>query len=596
MNKHFFMPLSAYSFPELASAEAISPTAGDVTGTFIGRRNRTKTSGEIPVNPCENLLILYSKPVSWEYKEGVVMDYPLVVRISEESIDADSLLPLTLPTLQQKGILAWAYPKTIFCRNAESIGYLFRSEEEKAQLLQSLSSYQEVKSIKTIKKVVGLWSSCGEVVVFPDDIRNEITQEVERKGHLSSSRQECLRDEIRTGACLGYGIAKMPTTKSAEELLNDIHDSSAKSKAWNWLRPIRRISQFLRGIEDWIRALLRDTQRIESQIQELQQELQHKKNQLEEKRREKRAKEQKRFKKQCAFATVATEQSDVDWRVDETASGDGGLNSGRFKAYYRYVGRKVLEKWKNMEPILQKTVDFIAAYPPDKWNWIGNKERKDFITELWNNALFPSLYGTKNEDVIKKMRGEVAIICNHFQSPNDHGLEIGDIKSGLLQALYVVLECAGDMGILKMGMEKVKRRDHCLALYGAFKGYTYFPRQLLPECAPPMGGSPSETDVTREKEKARRQFSLFAQRILSAVDLAIKSKKGRKNLKKGAQHALTKLESITNCNDDAFLAYLKEEDGWWGKFGPLKPFNDLKKELGNIAERSLFDNESGRKS
>lgn len=595
MNKHFFMPLSAYSFPELASAEAISPTAGDVTGAFIGRRNRTKTSGEIPVNPCENLLILYSKPVSWEYKEGVVMDYPLVVRISEESIDADSLLPLTLPTLQQKGISAWAYPKTIFCRNAENVGYLFRSEEEKAQLLQSLSSYQEVKNIKAIKKVVGLWSSCDEVVMLSNDIQNEITQEVERKGHLSSLSQECLRDEIRTGACLGYDIAKMPTTKSAKELLNDIHDSSAKDKAWKRLRPIIRICQFLRDIENWIQSLLGDTQRIEHQIQELQQELQHKKNQLEEKRRKKRAKEQKRFKQQCAFAAVATKQSDVDWRVDETASRDDGLNGGRFKAYYRYVGRKVLEKWEDMDPFLQKTVDFIAAYPPDKWNWVGNDERIAFVRELWNQVLKPSLCETKNEDAIEKMRDEVAVICSHFQSPNDHGLEIGDIKSGLLQSLYVVLECAGDMGTLKMGMEKVKRRDHCLALYGAFKGYTYFPRQLLPECAPPLGGAPSETDITREKTKARRQFSLFAQRILSAVDLAIErsGKKGRKVLKKGAQHALTKLESITNCNDDAFLAYLKEEDGWWGKSGPLKPFNELKKELGNIAERSLFNNEAG---
>lgn len=581
MNKHFFMPLSAYSFPELASAEAISPTAGDVTGAFIGRRNRTKTSGDIPVNPCENLLILYSKPVSWEYKEGAIMDYPLVVRISEESIDADSLLPLTLPTLQQKGISAWAYSKTIFYRSAESVGYLFRSEKEKTQLLQSLSSYQEVKNIKAIKKVVGLWSSYDEVVVLPDDIQNEITQEAERKGHLSSSRQECLRDEIRTGACLGYDIAKMPTTKSAKGLLNDIHDSSAKDKARKRLRPIMWISRFLRDIEDWIRFLLRDTQRIEHQIQELQQELQDKKNQLEEKRRKKRSEEQKRFKQQRAFAAVATEQSDIDWHLDETTSEDGGLNGGRFKAYYRYVGRKVLQKWENMEPILQNTVDFIAAYPPDKWNWVGNKERIDFITELWNNALFPSLCETQNEDVIKKMRGEVAIICNHFKSPNDHGLEIVDIKSGLLQALYVVLECAGDMGMLKMGMEKVKRRDQCLALYGAFKGYAYFPRQLLPECAPPRGGV-----------QAPPGESSLEQRIVSAAKSVIErfGKKDLQKLREGVKSVLEELKS-TNYDVNAFLVRLKKESGWSPRTNVYKK---LSEELTCIeTEPSLFDgNES----
>lgn len=589
MSKHFFIPLSAYSFPELASAEAISPTAGDVTGAFIGRRNRTKTSGEIPVNPCENLLILYSKPVSWEYKEGVVMDYPLVVRVSEESIDANSLLPLTLPTLRQKGISAWAYPKTIFCRNAESVGYLFRSEEEKAQLLQSLSSYQEVKNIKAIKKVVGLWSSCDEVVVLSADIRNEITQEVERKGHLSSSRQECLRDEIRTGACLGYDIAKMPTTKSAKELLNDIHDSSAKDKARKWLRSIMWISRFLRrNIEAWIRPLLCDTQRIESQIQELQQVLQDKKNQLEEKRREKQSEEQKRFKQQCAFAAVATEQSDVDWRVDETASEDGGSNGGRFKAYYRYIGRKVLEKWEDMDPFLQKTVDFIAAYPPDKWNWVGNDERIAFVRELWNQVLMPSLCETKNEKNIEKMRDEVAVICSHFQSPNGQGLEIADMKSGLLQALYVVLECAGDMGALKMGMDKVIRRDHCLALYGAFKGYAYFPRQLLPECAPPMEGvqsplvkPPSGPDVTQ-----------LEQRIVSAAESVIErfGNKKKDPLKEGVKRVLEELKS-TDYDVNGFLARLKKESGWKNS----KPFTELKKKLGSMPEPSLFDNESGRK-
>lgn len=619
MNKHFFIPLSAYSFPELASAEAISPTVGDVSGVFIGRRRQTITSGGIPVNPCENLLILYSRPVSWKYKSACSMDYPLVVRVSDELVDADSLLPLTLPTLRQKGISAWAYPKTIFCRNVESVGYLFRSEEEKAQLLQSLSSYQEVKNIKAIRKVVGLWSSCGEVVVLPDDIQNEITWEVERKGRLSSLNQECLQDEIRTGACLGYDIAKIPTAKSAIELLKDIQEPSAKKKATKCLHLIKKSSRCLRDmdIENLIKSLLRDMQRIKSYIQMLQQDLQHKKNQLEEKQRKKLAKEQKRFKQQCALAAVATEQSDVDWCVDETVSGDGGLNGGRFKAYYRYVGRKVLEKWEGMVPILQKTVDFIAAYPPDKWNWVGNKERIAFVKELWNNVLYPSLCETKNEDAIGKMRNEVTYICNHLEAPNNHSLEIADIKSDLLQALCVVLECAGDMGTLRMGMDKVKRRDLCLALYGAFKGYAYFPRQLLPECVSPMEGvqppsseSPVEPAVIRDAEtnaqsssvepsseivvpqdvtETRSQSVSLEQRIVSAAESVIErfgKKKDLEKLREGVKSVLEEVKS-TDYDVNDFLVRLKKESGWSSRTNVYKK---LSEELTGIeTEPSLFD-------
>lgn len=422
MDKNFFLPVSSFVFPELASAEAVSPTRGDVAGVFVGRGScSTKTSGELPVNPVDDLLILYSEPVTWKYKAGRVMDYPLVIEIPESLIDLAALSELE-PLFLPEGLCAWAYSRTIFFPNNGSVKYLFRSTEEMHQQLDRLSSFQEVKNLALINTSCMPFEKIGRAVLeLPDSLAEEIRREILTKGISLTKYEEDLQKEVRAGACLGFSIASIPDAVSngkkidrAENFLTKIGESGNLAKAKN----------------------------IYQRIIALQHE----------------------------FAEIVSRGAPYDY----------GSHEITFKAFFRYDGRDVAKDWNRLDPILRMCVDFIAAYPRKVWNWYGNEERLEFMKRLWNEVLGPCVKADK-PDAMDAMRKDVASICSHFKSPNAGSLDPELIASPLLQSLYIVLLTSGDPRAFIGGLKNAKRRDICFCIYGALKGYSYFPRTLIPE-------------------------------------------------------------------------------------------------------------------
>lgn len=561
MEKRYFIPLSAFSFPEFASAEAISPTDRDVVGAFLNRNSRTKTSGEaIPVNPCGSFLVLYSSPVSWKYNEGSLMDYPLVVDVAEKLIDQTSLVPLKLPSLPT-GISAWAYSKTIFCSSADGIRYLFRSESERKQSLQRLSPFLEAKSIRTVQQSAELLSSNDQVAILSNEIKNEILQEIKKIGdEASDSRKECLLNEVRAGACLGYDIARfenLSRDKRAEKILDGIHDQSIHDDAEKCLRSIEEKNKLLSIVEKIVP--------LESSIQSLEQILREVKRQLKELQSEKLSLENDRLNRMRNFAALATEGGDIDWRVDEAVSRNDWSSTDGFKAYYRYGGRSVIDRWDNMDSILKKCIDFIVKYPSNEWNWLGNKERKAFLVKLWNAVVRLNLEG-QEDSAIDKMKMEVVKVCNHFDNPNGKRPEVSDIKSKFIQALYVALLCEGKWEELHELMRDAKCRDYCLALYGAFKGYACFPRTLLPEIAHQISSpveEPAAIDVVHGDSEVNPQPQSLKQRIFSKLEAMFKGGKGKSKLSK-LHDAKRVLDEFADgeITVDGYLGRLCKEDGW----------------------------------
>lgn len=583
MEKRYFIPLSAFSFPEFASAEAISPTDRDVAGAFLNRNSRTKTSGEdIPVNPCGSFQVLYSSPVSWKYKEGSLMDYPLVVDVAEKLIDETYLVPLNLPSLPT-GISAWAYSKTIFCSSADGIRYLFRSEDERKQSLQRLSPFLEAKSIRTVKQSAELLSSNDPVVILSDEIKNEILQEIKKiEDKASDSRKECLLNEVMAGACLGYDIARfenLSRDKRADKILDGIHDPSIHDDAEKCMRSIEEKNKLLSIMEKIVS--------FSSNIQNLEQILRETKRQLKELQSEKLSLEGDRLRRMRDFAALATKGGDIDWRVDEAVSRNDWSSADGFKAYYRYGGRSVIDRWDEMDPILKGCIDFIVKYPSNEWNWFGNKERMAFLVKLWKAVVKPNLEG-RDDNAIGKMLDEVTKVCNYFNNPNGKRPEVSDIKSKLIQALYVALLCEGKWEELRELMRNAKCRDYCLALYGAFKGYAYFPRKLLPEIAHQISSpveEPTAIDVVHGDSEVNRQPQSLKQRILSKLDTMFKGGKGKSKLsKRAAAEKVLGEFADGEITVDGYLGRLSKEDGW-------KPSGKLYRQLSDdLKTDTLFGN------
>lgn len=473
MTSHYYLPISSFSFPELMSAEAISPTAGDVAGVFVGRGSfPTRTTGDIPVNPIEDLLIVYSKPVVWGYTDGNVMDYPLVIEFPVSAFDEQRLAKLALPSMPPD-IDVWAYPKTVFFPCDGSVRYLFRTDEEMLQQIQRLSPFQEVKDIALVKDSCESFEDLRESPQeLPDCIGDEIRKEVSRLGIALVDKTDDLRMECRTGACLGYRIGNEEERitrdmTSAEALLNTISDKGKFDSASRMMHSIR--------------VMLKN------------------------------------------FAHLVAPYVKVDYEPIPSA----------FKSYFRYNGRQCIEHWPHLEQILQRCVDFIASYPPEKWNWYGNEERFVFMRDVWNEVLMPQLEGRPREE-IDAMRKEVEAVCRHFRSPNALGVDAKDLHSPLVQAFYIALKSSGETKALSSKELMVaKRPDYCLALYGALKGYAYFSRLLIPERIKRVPTRVSREDILTvvSAVKGRGGSGNNWRRIIKAVNEAMKLEMERQSAK-----------------------------------------------------------------
>lgn len=442
MERFLFLPISSFVLPEIASAEAVSPTIGDVAGVFVGRGSYpTRTSGSIPVNPVSDVLVLYSKPVTWCYKCGRLMDYPLVVKMPRALVDVTALTEIKPPSLT-KGVIAWAYSKTIFFPHDGCVKYLFRSDGEMRQQIQRLSPYQEVKDLEFIK---GSCESFRDFVLLPDALEAEIRQEIkDRKIALTHSEVDLLT-EIRTGACLGFKAENMfnplvPTNSemSVEALVNGMVDSKSRAKA---------------------KRLLKD---------------------------------------------IGMKQQNLVQLVSAGNRYDYGAQELCFKAYFKYKGRDFLREWDSLDSIIRKCVDFIAIYPRGKWNWYGNDERFEFMKGLWNEVLNPSI-ATDRPSMLDAMRKEAEKICRHFRTPNAATLEPEQISSPVMQAIYIALQSSGEVPAFIHESQNARRRDFCFALYGAFKGYSYFPRTLIPEHIKTVPQTALVANVRRSRPIAKNQ-------------------------------------------------------------------------------------------
>lgn len=437
MGNDYYIPISSLVFPELASAEAISPTKRDIFGLFVGRNSYpTKTTGPIPVNPLEDVLIVYSKPVTWKYTGGSVMDYPLIIKVPESLFDKEALKELSLSSLPQ-GIAAWAYPKTVFFGRSGIVRYLFRSDEEMYQQIQRLSPYHEVKVYSFIKNLCESFETLKfSPVVLSDDIKEEICESVSRLGLSIPDRNTEIQTECRTGACLGYDIGQFtPSGIRVDSPLKDAESREAVDRAK--------------------RILCSE------------------------------------YEKLCGCKKI-----------------DYSSYSIVLEKCFLYKGRTTVHDWEGIDSVLRAVVDFTATYPAEKWNWTGNVERLEFTQTLWNKVLKGEFDREEaNSEIIDEMRKEVFRICTYFRSPNSFRLVAKDIKSPILQTLFIVLQCEGEAEKLSEMLKEARRRDYCLALYGALKGYAYFSRIFIPkqlklapveELCPNYKNGKAETDLFGE--------------------------------------------------------------------------------------------------
>ena len=415
---HYYLPISAFVFPEVAAAEAISPTAGDIAGVFVGRSSYpTNTTGMIPINPIEAALVLYSAPVTWCYRDGAVMDYPLVIELPKAWIDDSAMAELKLPSLP-KGVSAWAYSKTIFFGHEEPMRYLFRTEVDKNQQLNRLLPFKEIKSLGRINTCCDSFERTGwSISELPDEIADEIRQSVPSLEFDSSQMQDDLLNETRCGACLGHAIAVARSRSSV---------------------PVR--------IED-SPQLLSDSEMIAS------------------------------------AKKIATEIQDKIKQLTRVLFGGTGCEYDPeptcLKPVFKFKGRECQRLWPSLDPMVKRCVDFIARYPRSGWNWFGDEERFVFMRELWNRILQPTLMD-KSPKSLDAVRDEVFQICRHFKSPNEAAFSFESIRSPLLQALCLALDCPRETEKLEAFLGRAHRPEFCLAVFGALRGYAYFSRTLLP--------------------------------------------------------------------------------------------------------------------
>jgi hypothetical protein len=416
--RYYYLPISAFVFPEVAGAEAISPTAGDVAGVFVGRSSYpTATTGAIPVNPINDALILYSSPVTWEYRDGSVMDYPVVIEIPSVWIDEKYLVKLELPSLA-KGCLAWVYNKTIFFGSESPMRYIFRTEADKCQQLNCLLPFKEIKNIERIRSLSDSFERSRESVLeLSEAIADEIKQSVFAFGGMASQFQDDLLIETRCGACLGYAIASVKEPSPS----------------------IVRIEDSLRLLSG--EALIAKAKKITYEIQD-------------------------RLKQLAQI-------------LAETTGNEYDLLPISVRSVFKFKGREYLRLWSHLDPVLQQCVDFIARYPIANWNWFGNEERFAFVRELWNEILQPIL-NARSPEILEVFRNEVLQICRYFKSPNEIEFSFKDVKSPLLQAICFALNCPEESDRLDWHLKNARRSDFCLALFGALRGYAYFSRTMLP--------------------------------------------------------------------------------------------------------------------
>ena len=523
MVKNYYIPVSSYVFPELASAEAISPTGSDVAGIFVSRGSYpTKTTGGIPVNPVNDVLVVYSEPVTWKYCDSSVMDYPLVIRLPETALDVTKLLTLKLPSLPQ-GISAWAYPKTIFFPNDGSVRYLFRTDEEMLQQIQRLSPFQEVKDIALVK------DSCEsfEDLRMPpaelsDGIEKEIRDEVSKSEFSILDKENDVLTECRTGACLGYSIGRFflsaKSTAAADLLIKDIQDKIASDKAARILHDIRVMQRNL--------------------------------------------------------AQIVTDSGSLDYASCEIM----------LKPHFRHKGRAFVDDWGSLDRILRRCVDFIATYPPTQWNWFGNEERFVFLRDLWNNVLKDELENM-DPSTVDEMRKEIENVCRHFKSPNAIGIGVKDVRSRIIQALYIVLQCNGDAKVFDRMLKDAKRPEYCLALYGAFKGYSYFSRVLVPERLRHTPTRVSREDILAivASVKSKSGGGKNWKQIIKAIDRAMSLELERQS----AKAFLYILNNLMQRSDSVYRrieAALRNDTKEYDYVGFRAKIRKVVEEIGNVTE------------
>lgn len=528
---HYYLPISAFVFPEVAAAEAISPTAGDIAGVFVGRSSYpTNTTGMIPINPIEAALVLYSAPVTWCYRDGAVMDYPLVIELPKAWIDDNAMSELKLPSLP-KGILAWAYSKTIFFGQEEPMRYLFRTEVDKSQQLNRLLPFKEIKSLGRINTCCDSFERTGlSISELPDEIADEIRQSVSVLEFDSSQLQDDLVNETRCGACLGHAIAVARSRSSV---------------------PVR--------IEDSPR-LLSDSDMIAS-AKRIADEIQNKIKQL---------------------TRVLFDGTGCEYDLDSTC----------LKPVFKFKGRECQRLWPSLDPIVKRCVDFIARYPRSDWNWFGDEERFVFMRELWNRILQPMIM-EKSEQSLDIVRDEVFQICRHFKNPNEVAFSFDGVRSPLLQALYFALDCPRETEKLELYLRTARRPEFCLAIFGALRGYAYFSRTLLPGNSnaklpqkgsnvpedsrpqkPPLNNKP---DAQPEAQQVSENFKTKVLKFFDGPEFTIRGEKKNAGKKDHLRTLLINVFEKIGCNPpaDKFVDVLGTlKDGWNPNNQPWKQMRD----------------------
>lgn len=454
MKRSYYIPVSASVFPEIAGAEAVFPSTGDVTGVFVGRSSYpTDVTGSIPVNPVEKALILYSAPVTWNYQDGRSMDYPLVIEIPDTWIDDSALIGLTLLSLPE-GVSAWAYDRAIFFRRDDGMRFLFRTEAEKRQRIDSLLSFTEIKDLQYLESVCGSFERIGlSLIRLPDTVEDDIRQVVSAAGIGPSQYAADLQDETRCGACLGYAVSLASRSSSVSVRIEDALKSLASDDEGEKARMIF------------------------NEIQEKLNRLVHILGKA----------------KGLPYFALPMEMTDS----------------------VKFNGRDCLRLWSQMDPLMRQCVDFIAGYERQAWNWYGDEERFVFMRELWNQVLQPSI--PEGSSSIEAVRAEVLRICLHFKNPNSGEFSFADIKSPLLQAFCIVLDNPRDVAKLEQSLKIARRQDYCLTVYGALRGYAFIPRTMISRGTPPEVPEEIKDQKDEQKGCDSRPLSSWASKFMEML-------------------------------------------------------------------------------
>lgn len=512
---NYYIPVSAFIFPEVAGGEAISPTAGDVTGVFVGRSSYpTSTTGTIPVNPIKEMLVLYSAPVTWGYQDGSVMDYPLVIEIPDTWIDDKDLTELKLPSLA-KGVSAWAYNRTIFFNLEEPMRYLFRTEVDKNQQLNNLLPFKDIKNLERTREVSDSFERTGlPVLELPDAIADEIRQSVSTLNVKQSRFQDDLLVETRCGACLGHAVALAQRFSSDTIKIEDCPNLPLEEKL------IATAVKVFKEMNDAMKTL----------------------------------------------AQILYDGTGLQFNPFAIS----------LKPVFKSKGRGLQRIWPNLDPVLQQCVDFIATYPRNDWNWFGNEERFVFVRELWNSILQPVIMA-KAPKSLDYVRDEVVQICRHFKNPNETDFSFNDVKSPLLQAFYFALDCPREAGRQEVYLKSAHRPEFCLAVFGALRGYAYFSRTMFPDSEgplPPIAKSPKqEPPVTslKDSDAPSQETPSWAVKFISMLKAIFSA---RKITPKKEQVLMDSFCQATQevASEDKLLAILAKKPGWSKRTKVYKDF------------------------